>query len=118
MLIDRLFILRENRDSVRKEEKELTGQIEQLSEEIIDGLDQAGIDRATGQRGSVTKKIDIYPGIENKVEFYTWAVTNDRFEFLQSRVNSAPVKEMQEQNNNLPPGIITHTKAKLNVRKK
>ena len=118
MLIDRLFIIRENREAIRKEEKEFTGQIEQLTEEIITELETAGIDKAAGERGTVSKKVDIYGGVEDKEKFYKWVVENNRFEFTQSRVNDAAVREMLQQQNVLPAGINTYTKVKLNVRKK
>lgn len=118
MLIDRMFILRENKDTVNKELKGLNSQLDILTEEIIQELDAADIEKAAGTRGSVTKKVELHPGMENKEKFYRWVVEKDKFEFVQARVNAAPVREMLEQLNSLPPGVNTYTRVRLNVRKK
>ena len=116
-MIDELFNLREQKTKANEAVKEIDKQFRELQMQIIDEmqLQDCKSFRATKATASVT--IGFYPAIENAEQFFNWAVKTKRYDFLRRQVNSAPAKEMLDQENKLPPGVTSHTEPKLNLRR-
>ena len=117
-LIDAMQWLREHKQKLNEQIKEINKEIEQLEQIMINKMNEEGIEKASGHLATASKKVDIYPSVKSTEDFYKWIVENGRFEFAQARVNAAPVREMYQNENTLPPGVEVFTKEKILLRKK
>ncbi|NOY61010.1 MAG: hypothetical protein GXO75_19035 [Calditrichaeota bacterium] len=117
--IDRLYRLREERLRLQRQADEVKKQENVVKDELLELMQIEGITKAAGEIASISIGIDIYPRVVEKQKFYRWAVENNRFDLLQSSVNKAPIKEMVELENELPPGVEVYTDWKVtSLRKK
>ena len=117
-MIDTLFGIREEKAEVNEKLKEINAKYKDLETEILEFMQENDLQGAKGEKASATVNLGFYPNINDPEQFFTWAVTNNRIDMLRRQANSAPIKEMLDQENKLPPGIDAHTEPKLNLRKK
>jgi len=116
-MIDRLFELREKKRNLKEKEKEIQKEFEQVQSELLEIMQLEGLSLARGEKATASVKVRVLAHPVNFEEFVKWAVQKKRFDMLFKRVNSAPVAEMLEKENKLPPGVETYTEAVLNLRK-
>jgi len=116
--IDRLQEIRVEKARLNSQIKQLNEVYSNIEKGVLEEMEHLEIDKASGATASVTYKIETYAGVEDIEAFLKWVMSNGSFEFVQKRVNSAPVKAMYEIENELPDGIGVHTEPKLNIRKK
>jgi len=117
-LIDDYQALRDRKCELESQSKELTTRLDDLSEKIMVYFELEGITKASGQKATAYIRTNICPQVIDKESMTKWVVENGRYDLLQSRVNSKPIREMLEQENTLPPGVEVFTKTKLNIRRK
>ena len=118
ILIDNLNDLREQKRSAQDEIKDIQSKYDDLERQVIEIMDANGLEKAAGDLATASYKIETYPQVDDKEKLTRWCVENNKFEFLQSRVNAGPVKEMLDAENLLPEGVTVFTKAKLGLRRK
>jgi len=82
---------------------------------LIKKMEAIDVEKITGELTTVTKKADLKAGVDDKEAFIRWCYENSRFEFIQSKVNQAPVKEMLELENIIPTGVSTWIYTKINT---
>jgi hypothetical protein len=116
--IDAIYHLREQKYGFDAQAKKIQETIDQVKQEILGEMEVLKIDRASGDKASAFIEIKFHPSVVDKEKFFTWAVKNKKFEFVQSRCNTAAIKEFHEQKNKLPEGIEVHTEAEIMLRKK
>ena len=116
-MIDRLFELREKKRNLKEKEKEIQKEFEQVQSELLEIMQLEGLSLARGEKATASVKVRVLAHPVNFEEFVKWAAKEKRFDMLYKRVNSAPVAEMLEKENKLPPGVETYTEAILNLRK-
>ena len=117
-LIDTFYMIRQSKREKEEEIKQINKELDELEEKIISFMQIENLEKASGILATATYKVDIYASVENKEELIRWCVDNNRFDFLQSRVNNAPVKEMLETSNVTPPGVSIFNKTKLSIVKR
>lgn len=115
--VELLFELREKKEELSKELTEFNKKIDALSFEVLQDMEDSGLNRIAVGAGSVTRNVKLYPKIENFEAFMRWCVENERFDMLQKRANAAPFREFYETNNEYPDGLDAYEKATLNVRR-
>jgi len=115
--VELLFELREKKEELTKELTEFNKKIDALSFEVLQDMEDSGLNRIAVGAGSVTRSVKLYPKIENFEAFMRWCVENERFDMLQKRANGAPFREFYETNNEYPDGLDAYEKATLNVRR-
>lgn len=115
--IDNLFKMRTARNALQHQVDDMTEKMEAVKAEIIAGMQRENIDKASGKMATAFLETMIHPSISDKDVFLKWIFKNKRFEFLANKVNSAPVKEMLENKNKVPPGVSVFSQPALNLRK-
>lgn len=117
-LVQRLFDLKMEKTVLNEQIKELESQIESATYSLISRMNELGVEKLSTSAGSVSKKVEIYPTVVDFQQFVTFCFENNRFDFLQKRVNTAPFKEFFEQQNEYPSGLDGYYKESLNTRKR
>ena len=117
-LIDKLSDLRERKRGLDEDRKEINKEYETVEHEIMDFMEINKLEKASGENATASYKIETYPQVDDKEKLTLWVVKENRYEFLQSRVNMGPVKEMLDADNLLPDGVTVFTKPKLSLRRK
>lgn len=120
-LIDSLYILKNEKSKKRRELDEIDSRFKELKRCIMEQLELKEL-KLTGAQGklakvSLTQKLSTAIESGHKEEFYRWIVKNNKFEYAQSSVNQAPVKEMLEKGEKIPEFISVHIYDDLNLRK-
>lgn len=117
-LVEELFVLKTEKSALQEQIKDLEAQINSIEYKLLTRMDELGIDKLSTSAGSVTKATALYPKIEDFNALIEFCYTNNRQDFLQKRVNSAPFKEYFEQYNEYPAGLDGYYKDSLNSRRK
>ena len=112
-LSKKYFTLKEENHALDNLKKDNNKIIEETQLQIIEIMESEGLEKFGTEYGSLTRKIDLHPSIQDFVEFINWVFKTKAFEFLQKRANAAPIREMLKDSNTLPPGIDTYEKETL-----
>ena len=116
-LIHLLFKAKMLKTDLRQMEKEANLVQEKVEEIIVERLQEADLKSMKTGHGSVTIKASLYPYVDDAESFTRWVVSEERFEMLQKRCSPGAVVGYFDQKNELPDGISTFTKIRLNTRK-
>ena len=115
-----LFVLKESNRALAEMQKENNKVIEQLQFDLMNMLDEDGLEKCTTKYGSLTRKSTMYPSINEETggfnAFVDWVSKTDSYEFIQRRPNPKPVREYFLANNDYPPGIETYVKDSVLTR--
>lgn len=117
-LNDRLFELREKKDKLRSELSEVQAEIDKVEYQLIEKMEETGLDKISTDRGTASMKIEIYPSVADLNALVNWAYENNKPEIVQKRVSKKVFEEWFEQTGEFPEGIKTYERKKLNVRRK
>ena len=114
------FIIKDEREELKRRDKELIKQQDDLEEKIIEIMDSEDLNRVDSEKGSVTLQIKSMPRVVDFSKFMDWVTADlqNRIGFLHRRVKDTAVNEMLENIGALPDGIDTYLKPRLNKRKK
>ena len=112
----RLRTLRDKRIALNKEVAEMTEQIHELEQAVIDELrsNQMTMARVNGYTISITDAI--VPVAEDWDEIYNYLISNAAPYLLERRVSIKPWRELAESGM-VVPGTSVLTKTKVNLRK-
>lgn len=119
MRINEFFKLKNQLDELKAKERDIRERMEAIELDIITDLENAGLEQARAELGSVTLNTKMYPSVtsDRKQDFITWSVNNGRLDMLIVRPNERSVREFFEETNELPDGVETYIKTKLNTRR-
>ena len=112
-----LFDLRNQKAELEAKVKDITREIEELNWEIIQGMENAGLDKMTVAEGTVSRTVKLYPSIQDKDTFINWCVEQGLPGMMVVRANEAVFREFFDQHNEYPEGLDAFEKATLNVRR-
>jgi len=115
-LSKQLFELQEDNRALDVLKKTNNEKIDPIKTQILEVMESEGLEKCGTNFGSLTRKVDVHPNINDFPAFFNWIFKAKAFEFIQKRVNAAPVREMLKQHNELPPGIDTYMKEGLLTR--
>jgi len=116
--VNRYFEIRDAKDAINAQLKEINEQQEYVELQIIADMEQSGLSKTETSRGSISVAVGMYPEIEDKESFYRWVIANNRWDMVQKRISRGPVLELFETKNILPDGVSTYTKQTINMRRK
>lgn len=117
-LISQIAELRDEKDTLNEQLKEINKYLAEAEAKLLRLMDESDLEKVSTDAATASTKSVNFWKISDKEAFYKWAVNNDRFEMLQSRINSAPANQMFEESNQIPEGTEVTTGLKLNFRRK
>ena len=110
------FTCKEDIRKLDNQKKEINKNVEKLTKEIDGLMENHDMESFKCPAGSLSRKIAVYPSIVDFTIFFNWVAKTGSTEFIQKRVNAAPVREMLVEQGLVPPGLDTYEKAVLNAR--
>ena len=113
--IDSLWALREKKRTAEEAVKKIEGDIATLELELLTRLDAEGLDKASGQRGTVSIGETIVGTIEDWDDFTKYVAKTRNFQLLHRRVTDTAYRELLSMGRSVP-GIKPFTKRKINLR--
>lgn len=116
-LTSQLFELKERKAALEAKKREVNKMIDDIEFMIIQKMDENGLDRLSVDEGTVSKKVELYPRVEDKDAFINWALNNGYAGMITAQVNRAVFKEYYEEYNEYPEGVDAFEKPKLNTRR-
>lgn len=115
--IDKLFELREKRDMINTMLKDVNKELDLRKNDIIAEMEFEDCKSFKAEKAIASITLGFYPSIEDLETFAIWVVKNNKFEMMTRSCSKAAIKEMLDKTNKLPPGVVTHTEPKLNLRR-
>ncbi len=118
--IDTYFALRTQLDELKRQEKDIREEMDKAEADIIKFLEDNDLEQVKTEQGSLTLSVKMYPSIrsDKKHEFIDWAVKHDRLDMMIVRANDKSIRDYFEETNDLPDGVETFVKSKLNMRRR
>jgi hypothetical protein len=117
-LTDKMFELRQNKAAYENIVKDIVKQIDEVEYYIIQRMEEINIDKMATDKGTISKKVELYPKITDKQAFFEWLKANDKPEMAVLNVNKASFTEYFESMAEYPGGVDAFMKSKLNIRSK
>ncbi len=112
----RFYELRIQMDALEEQRKVLNKEKDRIDAEISEIMETEGLEKFSSEAGSHTLFSEVYPGIKDFDAFTDWVFKTGSTEFMQKRVNAAPVREMLKETGECPPGIDVHTETRTRTR--
>ena len=113
--IDQLWALREKKRTAEAAVKVIEGDIDTLETALLARLDAQELDKASGQRATVSVGESINGTIEDWDLFTKFISKTKNFQLLHRRVTDTAYRELLAMGRSVP-GIKPFTKRKLNLR--
>lgn len=113
--IDKVFDLREKKKALEASLKDLDGQIADLDSEILESLQQSGIEKTSTKHGTVSISTSTVAQVEDWDAFLAYVYRHKYGHLLQRRVSDPAWRELIEQGKKVP-GTTAFTKKRLNYR--
>jgi hypothetical protein len=115
--------IRDKRSELKKAYEDadfkLKVQLKTLDSFFLETLQALGVESARTKYGTVTKSLDFKPSCEDWNALYAWIAENDAFDALEKRVKkSFIVNYMEDNSNELPPGVSVLKEWTVTVRRK
>lgn len=113
--IDALFELREKKRKLEASIKDLEGQASLIEDRLMENMAEAGADKVTGRKASVSITTNVVANVEDWDTFLAWIYKTKNGHLLQRRVSDPAWREMIEIKKAVP-GTQPFTKKRLNLR--
>lgn len=122
-VVEHYITLRDHRAKLDTEHKarvaEIDAQMKNAESFLLNHLNESGLDRVGVGAGTVFVQVKTMPSIKDKAVFIDYIKQTGNVELLQTRVSTTAVKEFMENNNQqLPPGVDITTAREVTVRRK
>lgn len=114
-LIDRLWASREEKRKIEDQLKEVGQAITDLEEQVMAAMDEGGMEKATGKKGSVSITTQVVANVEDWDALYPFIAKNKYWHLLQRRASDPGFRELWDAGKKTP-GVQPFTKKKLNLR--
>ena len=113
---EEFFTLKYDNSVLEASKKENNKRITELEKQLLEIMEDDGLESFGTNSGNLSRKINVHPNIDDFPTFIDWVYKGKAFEFLPKSVNAAPVREMLQESNQIPPGLSTYEKETLNTR--
>ena len=117
-LASRYFEARDVKDGINQQLKEVNEELNEVTAQIIDAMEDHELEQLRTERGSLTLKVDIHPQVVDLDEFVRWCVDEGRVDYLQKRINAGPYREALLEGFALPAGTDSYKKLNLLMRRR
>jgi hypothetical protein len=114
--IDDLYALREKRLKLQKQLEDMRKKEQDAETRILATLNATGLNKASGNVATVSRKSTIVPQVEDWDEFYNFLHEHKFYHLLQRRVSIPAYTEALELHGGVP-GTTQFTKQKLSLTK-
>lgn len=115
--------LANRRDALRERKRELDAEVKDIEKslaanelEIIERLDDMGVNKFAVGKLSFSISENIVGNVEDWDQVYDYIKSNSAFHLVQRRLANAAYKELLDMGEELP-GVVPFTKRTLNFRK-
>jgi hypothetical protein len=114
-LIDQLWATREVKRDIESQLKEVEARIAELNTELMERMEQEGLDKASGTKATISVSTNTVAAVEDWDEFWKYILKNKYTHLLQRRVSDPAYRELLEAGKKVP-GVQPFVKRSLNVR--
>jgi hypothetical protein len=114
-LIDQLWATREVKRDIESQLKEVETRITELNTELMERMEQEGLDKASGTKATISVSTNTVAAVEDWDEFWKYILKNKYTHLLQRRVSDPAYRELLEAGKKVP-GVQPFVKRSLNVR--
>lgn len=114
--IDKLSAIRENIREYEAKIKVLQEEKSKLEELVLSQLNELGLDKATGQKATVSITTTEVPSVQDWDKFHSYILRNKAFYLLERRAAVAAWREEVKSRSKPIPGVESFTKTTLNLR--
>ena len=115
-LIDRMYLLREQKRGLEKQVKEVDAELAQVKQAYIARCKEVGTQYARGSLASATVTELEVPQIEDWGQVSEWIMENDALYLVHRRISAGPWKELRDAGTDVP-GIEPYTKVDVSLRR-
>lgn len=115
-LIDKLFMLREQKQGLTAQVKEVDAEINDVKATLLERFSDVGTEYARGSLASASRTEMVVPNIDDWGLVQEWVMENDALYLLHRRVSQGAWKELQDAGTDVP-GIEPFTKIDVSIRK-
>jgi hypothetical protein len=116
-IIDRMFVVREERKLLADTDKDLKAEFDELEVQLINAMDTQDAMQSRGRSASATITEDLYPTEIDWDVLTDYIKETDSFHLLQRRLNTAPWREMLTINGEPLPGTKSYLRRSISLRK-
>ena len=113
--IDQLHALREQKRAFEEQIKQLSGQMDELENQLIDQMDKEGVTKSTGNAATVSISTSVKPSVDDWDAFYAYIHRYKYYHLLERRPSVTGCRELLETKGKIP-GVVPFTQRKLNIR--
>lgn len=113
--IDSLWALREKKRKLEAQVKEVEASIADSEAQVMELMDKEGVEKTTGKKASVSITTSVVPQCEDWDLFYAYIHKTKFYHLLERRPSVTGCRELFESKGKIP-GVLPHTKRRLNLR--
>lgn len=113
--IDQLHALRKQKRALEEQIKQLSGQMDELENQLIDQMDKEGVTKSTGNTATVSISTSVKPSVDDWDAFYAYIHRYKYYHLLERRPSVTGCRELLETKGKIP-GVVPFTQRKLNIR--
>jgi uncharacterized membrane-anchored protein YhcB (DUF1043 family) len=122
-LVQEYIALRDAKDEIKREAEvkmqELEGQMDEISQTLLDHFKESGIDKAGTPFGTAYRTIKSRYWTNDWDAMYTFIADNNAYELLEKRLHQTNMKQFLEENPDVQPkGLNIDNEYKIVVRRK
>jgi len=122
-LVQEYIALRDAKDEIKREAEvkmqELEGQMDEISQTLLDHFKESGIDKAGTPFGTAYRTIKSRYWTNDWDAMYTFIAENNAYELLEKRLHQTNMKQFLEENPDVQPkGLNIDNEYKIVVRRK
>lgn len=114
-LIDQHWAAREEKRKLEAQVKEVEAKLAELDAQLLEHLDAAGLEKATGSKATVSITKSVVADVQDWDAFWAFIAKKKYFHLVQRRVSDPAYRELLEAGTAVP-GVQPFPKRKLNLR--
>ncbi len=114
-LSQRLIQIRDERRLLKEQDKELSKEFEEISEQVLAAMNEMGTDSTRTAHASMSASTQIVANVKDWDSLYQFIRDNDAFFLLQKRVSNTAWREQRELTGDIA-GTEAYEKVSLNLR--
>lgn len=115
---NRLYELRAQKEELSEQVKGINTEIDRLEGRLVEMMDEQGIEKASCDLGSLTRKVELYPTVTDKEAFVEFAFSEAHdLGLMVVSANRAAFKAYFETTGEYPDGVDAHIRASINYRR-
>ena len=115
--LDKLRELKIAKSELKAKENETNAEIDKIEYELINDMEEVGVDQVRSSAGTASLKAEMYPSVESIGDLVNWAYETGTPEILQRRISKSVFDEYFEKNGLYPDGVSVYLKKSINFRK-